>query len=1098
MEKKRSIHGLSPCIIKMLKIMKLTVFLMLISFIGVFASETYSQTTKLTLKAEKISLEEFLIEIENQSEFRFFYTGKIDVEKKVSGEFKNQKITEILDEIKEETNIQYEVMGRQIILSPNNAESTIKSIQQQKSVSGTVTDEFGDSLPGVTVIIKGTTQGTVTNASGEYSLRDIPKDAILQFSFVGMLTQEIEIGNQTTINVMMVIDAIGIEEVVAIGYGVVKKSDLTGSVGSLKAEEIAKQPVTRVDQALQGRVSGVQVTTINGAPGTGSSIRIRGGNSINAGNEPLYVIDGFIGGGDLNTINPNDIESIEILKDASSTAIYGSRGSNGVILITTKRGLEKGFGVTLDSYFGIQSPIKKLDLLNGAEFAEYRNEYSEFVKEGIPFPDLNEVTDTDWQEILFRNVPVSNNNLTLYNRSGNSNYYVSLNYLNQKGIQLGSSFERFQMRFNFDHAFSKIIKTGVSLNNSYTNRENPRASAISTYVLPTAPVYNDDGSFFSVDQINGSVYNNPVAQDELISDNTHNYRMLGNSYLQITPFKDFVIKSTFGFDLYQQKRNRYASYRLPTNLLSDRGGAADINTDFVKSIQNENTINYVKNIGKHTFNVLGGWTYQSYDMEELNVSAAGFTNDVTKYSSIETSDPEQLSANSGEEKWTLLSALYRLNYTLNNKYLITLSGRHDGSSRLAEGNEWDFFPSGAFAWRIIEEPFMDIVPSISNLKFRISYGKTGSQSINPYSTLSRLQALTNYIGDKQVVAVRPAVSASPFLSWEVTDQFDVGIEFGFLNNRLNFELDYYDKVTSDLLLNRELSFQTGFGTRLENVGSLQNKGLELLVNSLIIKKSNFSWSSTLTMAANRNEVIELSGGREFIENGSGSRIIVGEPIGTFYGLKFIGLWQEGDEGIEEHTPGEPKFEDLDGDGRTNVNDGQIIGSAQPDFFGGLNNEFSYKNLSVNLFFDFSYGNDIYDLDGGDFNSGHNTNVYGYYRNRWTPENTNTDIPRAGTNRDAFRWTSYGASSQKGNSYFISDGSYVRLKNINIQYKIPIRKGFLDNLIVYSSATNVFTITGYQGFSPDVSAEGTNSTRRGFDSNGYPTAKTFIIGIKADF
>lgn len=1101
MENNRSIHGLSSCVLKMLKIMKLTVFLMLISFFGVFASETYSQTTKLSLKVEKISLEDFLIKIEDQSEFRFFYTGKINVEKKVSGEFKNKKITEILDDIKEEAGIQYEVMGRQIILSPMNTEIAIKSIQQQKSISGTVTDEASEPLPGVTILRKGSTQGTVTNVDGSYSISNIPEDATLIFSFVGMTTQEITVGNQTIIDVTMAIDAIGIEEVVAIGYGVVKKSDLTGSVGSMKAQEISKQPISRIDQALQGRIAGVQVSTLSGAPGSGASIRIRGGNSINAGNEPLYVIDGFIGAGDLNTINPNDIATVEVLKDASATAIYGSRGSNGVILITTKRGDgKKGFGVSYDGYVGVQSPVKKLDILNGPEYAEFRNEFAEFAGNSIPFPDLDKVSNTDWQDILFRTAIMTNHNLNFYNSTDNSNYYVSLNYLNQDGIQLGSGYDRYQLRFNFDQKLGKVFKIGASLNAAYSIRENPRAAALTSYVIPTAPVYNEDGSFFSVDQINGATYNNPIAQDELISDNTYRSRALGNIYMQFTPINNVIFKSTFGFDFNILKRNRYESGELPTSFESGKGGVAIIDTEFPHSIQNENTINYTKQIGDHNLSLLGGWTYQQYDIENLNVSSSGFSNDVATYNAIETGDPAQLKAFSGESNWSLLSGLYRLNYSYKGKYLLTASGRHDGSSRLAEGNKWAFFPSAAFAWRVSEEPFIKEIETISNLKMRASYGQTGSQSIAPYATLARLNSGINYFGGEQVVIFIPASSASPDLKWENTTQFDLGIDVGLFHNKLNVTLDYYKKKTTDLLLARELPFQTGFNSRLENVGSLQNAGVELNIDGQIINKKHFLWTSNLTISSNKSEVLELSGGKEFFENGLGSRLIVGEPIGTFFGAKFIGLWQEGDPDLGTHSPGTPKFEDLNSDGLINVEDGQILGNGTPDFFGGINNILNYKNFTLSVFLDFSYGNEIYDLDGRAFNTGHATLVYGKFRDRWTPANTDTEVPRAGGTYDSNYYTAYssGEGGFGGSDFVMSDGSYLRLKNINLQYDLPINNNLFKKLSFYGSATNLLTFTKYKGFSPDINSDGSSPTRRGFDSNSYPPARIILFGIKADF
>jgi TonB-linked SusC/RagA family outer membrane protein len=971
---------------------------------------------------------------------------------------------------------------------------------QQYQVSGTITDQNGQPLPGATVLEKNTKTATSTDFDGKFSLNISGQNTTLVISFVGFLTQEIYVNGQANLNVTLIEDIASLDEVVIVGYGAVKKSDLTGAVGTMKAKEIAKQPVTRVDQAIQGRISGVQVTTTSGAPGAGATIRIRGGNSISAGNEPLYVIDGFIGGGDLNTINPNDIESIEVLKDAASTAIYGSRGSNGVILITTKRGTgNRGFGVSFDTYTGIQSPVRKLDMLNGPEFAAFSNEASEVLGTEVVYPDVNAVANTDWQDVGFQSAIINSNNLSFYNNTENSNYFASLNYFNQEGIQIGSSYKRYQLRFNFDQKLGKNIKLGASINIAYSDRENPRANIFGSGVLPTAPLYNDDGSFFSTNQKNGGVFNNPLAQDQLQKDNTLTNRGLGNIYAQFTPLEGLDIKSTFGFDFNSSKRNSYTSVNYPGNFQANRGGNASINIGLERSIQNENTINYHKEIENHSFDILGGWTYQKYDLEQLGVNAYGFTNDVTEYNAIETGDPTQLNANSGKTDWTLLSGLYRLNYSFNNKYLLTLSGRHDGSSRLSKGNKWQFFPSAAVGWKVSKESFLIDSESISNLKLRASYGKTGSQSIDPYATLARLNTGTNYIGGVEVVSVNPGLAASPDLTWEVTSQIDIGLELGLFNNRLNFEIDYYKKNTDDLLLARELAFQTGFETRLENVGSIENQGIDLSINGFIINNSDFSWSSTLTLSSNKNEVLQLSRDVDYIENGIGSRIIEGAPVGIFYGPKFIGLWQTDDAALGAHLPGEPKFEDLNGDGTIDANDGQIIGNPNPDFYGGWNNVLTYKNFTFSAFFDFSVGNDIYDLDGGDYLTGHTTGAYGRLRDRWTPENTNTNIPRAGTGAFILLWESYTSmNAGVGNSFFISDGSYLRLKNINIQYKINAFKNTFKSLSIYGSATNVLTFTSYKGFSPDVNSEGTNATRRGFDKNGYPQAKVFLLGIKAEF
>jgi TonB-dependent starch-binding outer membrane protein SusC len=688
----------------------------------------------------------------------------------------------------------------------------------------------------------------------------------------------------------------------------------------------------------------------------------------------------------------------------------------------------------------------------------------------------------------------------MYGNSNRNNYYVSLNYMDQPGIQIGSAFKRYQIKANLDQKIGDFLETGASLTAGYTDRENPRAKAFKSRNIPTAPIYKEDGTFFRVDQINGGTYNNPVAEDELIMDNTYTYNVIGNSYIQLNLLEGLSLKSTLGIDFIINKKNRYVSGQIPTNFEAEKGGEATINTMFSKSILNENTLNYIKTIGDHSFTFLCGWTFQDYDFEGLSASASGFTNDVTTYNAIETGDPAQLKASSSETKWTLLSGLYRMNYSYQGKYLVTISNRHDGSSRLAAGQKWQMFPSAALAWRVSEEGFMQESELISNLKLRASYGKTGSQSIKPYETLSKFDPGFNYLGGKQVVIMTPGLAASKDLTWEKTDQYDIGLELGLFDNKFNIEMDFYYKKTTDLLLERELAYQTGFRSRLENVGSLSNKGFDINLNGNIIRNKDFSWFSSLTLSSNKNEVLELAGGKTFIENGEGSRIIVGEPVGIFYGVKYLGVWQADDPDLGENVPGSPKWEELKVDGIIDQNDGQIIGNAIPIFYGGLNNVLSYKNFSASMFFDFSYGNDIYDLDGGNYNTGHITNVYGKFKNRWTPENTDTNIPRAGAQYfGGFLYGNYAASiGGKGNDFFVSDGSFVRLKNLNVQYDFPIKSNIIKKLNLYGSATNLFTITKYEGYSPDVNSEGTHATRRGFDQNTYPPARVIIIGIKADF
>lgn len=970
-------------------------------------------------------------------------------------------------------------------------------IEQQK-VSGIVKDETGEPVIGANIVVKGQTAGTITDIAGNFVI-DASVGNTLKVSFIGFETKEVKVTGSYLV-VVLKEDSKALDEVVVVGYGLVKKSDLTGSVAKVRSDEIEKMPVSSIEQALQGKISGMQITTTTGAPGAGATVRIRGGNSINSGNEPLYVVDGIIGAGDLNSLNPADIASIEVLKDASSTAIYGSRGANGVVMITTKRGEKtNGVSISYNGYYGLQTPVKKLDLLNGYEVAMYQNEYSDYQDTPHNFPDLDNVANTDWQEYMFRNTaPITDHNLTISNSTQTGNYYLSFNYYNQEGIMYNTGYERYQLRFNVDQKVGKRFKLGATLTASYADKDNPVISK-GFELLPTAPVYNEDGSYFSVSQVSGNTYDNPLAQREGIIDSQYQLKGLGNVYGQLTLFKNLVLKSSWGINISYSKQNKYTSVNMPTSKDKNKGGVAMVSTNFPITYQNENTINYLLNVGKHSIGLLGGFTFQRYKSESLMASTQGLLNDANDFNSMQSGDPNQRNIQTDESQWGMMSYLFRVNYGFNDRYLFTLSGRADGSSRLAKGNQWAFFPSAAFAWRMSEEEFIKRLDIFSNLKMRISYGVSGNQGVGAYAVYDKLVRNNAVIGDTEVTTFVPAISASKNLGWEMTRQFDFGMDFGFLDNRISLEIDYYYKKTTDLLLAKELPYQTGYSSILENVGSTKNQGFEFALSTVNIDNKDFKWNTNLSLAFNRNKVVDL-GGKEFLENGRGSRLIVGEPVGTFFGVKYLGTWKENEIPADsKHRPGDPKFEDLDNNDLIDVYDGQIIGNAEPKFYGGINNEFTYKRLTCSLFFDFSYGNDIYDLYGRLMETGFNSNLYGRHRNRWTEDNPNGYYPRAGSAYTHIYDTYAGGNVNGGNTLYVHDGSFLRLKNLNIQYDIPLKnRKIIKSLQVYGTATNLFTLTSYFGFSPDVDADNSSSTRVGFDENAYPQSRTYLLGAKIRF
>lgn len=1050
----------------------------------------FAQHVSLTMN--NVTVKQAMDALKKQSGYSFVFSSEdVDTKKKVSVDADDQKVEDVVRQILDGQSVTYEIKGKNIVVRSITQTS---SSQQKKTITGTIVDPSGMPVIGANVMVKGTTNGTITDMDGKFSL-EVASGATLMVSYIGFANQEIKVSNQTNLSIALKEDAEALDELVVVGYGTQKKSDLTGSVSSVKSEVIDKQVVTSVDQALQGRVSGMQITTASGAPGSSMTIRIRGGNSINGGNEPLYVIDGIIGGGDLSMINPADIQSIEVLKDASSTAIYGSRGANGVVLITTKMGRgQEGIKLDYHGYFGLQKSVKFLDMLDGQEYAQWRNEYEAYFGRN-PLFDVKNVPNTDWQREMYKTAPITEHNISLSKGYKDGNYFLSLNYLNQDGILKKSGFDRYQIRFNLEQNIGKMFKFGSTMSMVYTDKDNPVISTSGMGTIPVMSIYNEDGKYTSILPISGTHTDTPAAQEAYKQSNTTNLRGMGNIYAQLTPLKGLTIRSSFGFDLNRSKQNDYISVNMPTRVNNKSGGYAYVRSDVPMSIQNENTVNYGFDIKDHHLDLLAGWTIQHYYTEFAQTSVSGFTNDVSLYHAMETGEPTTRDIQTGESEWNMASALFRVNYGYKDRYLLTISGRADASSRLSPQNRWEFFPSAALAWRVKEEEFMQDVEFISDLKLRTSYGRSGSQAINPYATLDKLSSGETVMGNEQVIYYQKQDVANKDLRWEKTDQFDVGLNFGVLNNRLTFEFDYYTKKTTDLLLYRELPWQTGFSSLLENVGSVKNHGFELAVNSVNIDNKDFSWNTSLTISTNRSKVLDL-GGKQFLENGLGSRLIVGEPIGTFFGAKYLGTWKEGEipEG-SSFKPGDPKFLDKDGNNVCTIADGEIIGNAEPAFYGGFGNTLRYKNWSLNLFFDFSVGNDVYDLYGVNGYSGYNTNVYASALDRWTPDNPTSDIPSAGSGF-SYIYDTYAGKS--GCSLFVSDGSFLRLKNLNVEYKIPQFTSAIKAFSVYGSVSNLFTITGYKGYSPDVNSEGTHSTRRGFDNNVYPQSRTFIVGVKMSF
>ena len=1003
---------------------------------------------------------------------------------------------------------------------PHKTPGTIHRDTLEQTITGTVTDgESEEPLPGVNVLAKGTSTGTVTDVEGNYRLTVADDVATLVFSSIGYATQEVTINGRSVIDLALSPDVQSLSEVVVVGYGAVQKRDLTGSVAKIEGDQLTNLPTPRVDQLLQGRAPGVNVTSVSGEPGARTSIRIRGGNSVQGNNEPLYVIDGFIAGTDfnLNNINVNDIESIEVLKDASAISIYGTRGANGVIIVSTKDGsnaIGSKPNISLNAYTGVQSMIGKIDFLDGPERAAYGSEYADFSGESNPFVDESLIADTDWQDLITRTAPITNGDVSIRGNNENLNYYISGNYLNQRGIIENSGFERYNVRANLDFKLAEWAKFGTRINATYSNSDNNLVNLWnSRLALTSFPAYQEDGSFWDENYIQGGPFGNPLADLALSTNQTIGTNLLGNFYLELEPTEGLVIRSTIGPQLNWGKDNIFDSGRLPTRAASQIGGRARVANNFNVQILQENTITYSKEINKnHRFNVLGGFTWQTSKTETFFAETDGLPNDGVSFDVLEVGNPESFRINSSfVDPFQIVSWIGRANYTLMDKYLFTLAGRVDGASRFSgANNQYAFFPSAAVAWRLIEEDFIQNLGVFDDLKLRASYGVSGSQAIDAFSTRAILSPSVLIFNNVQNINVRRDRPDNPELRWETTQQLDIGLEAGFFGNRLTFELDYYYKKTVDLLLDREIPRQTGFSQRLENVGSLQNQGLELIVNSVNVDNNDFKWSTTLTLAGNRSRVLDLGGIDEINiynldQGGPGAKLIVGEPVGVFTGLEFLGTWKSqaeidefGYDGLRTVVGG-PRFGDTNGDGIISFNDDfSIIGNPEPTVFGGINNSIQWKNFILDIFFQGTLGNDVYnEFAQRGFFGRSDQNIYRSALNRWTEANPDSNIPRAGS--------VISIADVPSNSELVEDGSHLRLRNVRLAYQVPASKlSWIKNLSFYVTGNNLVLWSTFRGYDPEATRIGPDSGNnfksvvRGVIRAEYPNARTFTVGLNANF
>ncbi len=963
------------------------------------------------------------------------------------------------------------------------------AIFAQQRIQGIVLDENQEPLAGVTVVIKGTATGTVTDVDGRFSI-DAKEGQSLEISCMGMITKTLPItGKSPKVTVRMVTDSYYLDNAIAIGYGTAKKSDLTGAVASVQTENLKNTKIGMVSSALQGSVAGVQVTQGNMKPGADAGILIRGASSINAGTTPLFIVDGVPVDG-LQDMSSSDIQSIEILKDASSASIYGSRGSNGVVLITTKKGTAGKARISLNATAGVQTMMNKQDMMTAQQYYDLIETTGQSYNwTSAELRLLSRGESTDWQDAVTQNGSFQNYNLSVSGGSDKMTHYLGLDWYDQKGIIRNSSFNKLTVRYNMDSQLADWLRMGVRVNFIESRLMNINEESDSGYGTlfsaissqPTAPIYNADGSYFD-GFLNTKA--NPVAIVDLLDKGTKKTRGVGSFYLEFEPVRNLRIRTDNGGEVVFFKINEFEDGRMGQHY--DPDGHARITASKKIYWQTENTITYDFAKDRHMFTVMGGFSASRTAYEDVVADVKGI-DPILRYNSIygaETHGPNSSYASAS----TLVSFYGRATYNYDERYLLTVTMRGDGSSKFAPGHRWSFFPSAAFAWRISEEKFLKSVPQVNNLKLRLSAGRLGNQNIGDYAYTAQVtqggQAISYVFGNNLATGAAYSSISNPELTWEKSTQFDLGIDFGFFGNRIAGTVDAYYKRTTDLLWTVPLPYESGYTSSLTNVGKLDNKGIEFSLNTVNLNLKNFEWVTSFNISYNRNEIVELYDGKQDVNKS----LFVGHSIGEYYTLKSDGIWQldEADEAaVYGAVPGDRKIMDLDGNDIINGDDRDFAGQSTPTWYGGFGNTFRFFGIDVTVFMNFAGGHKINNSLLRYLNS---YNVWGnmskdYYNNYWRVDRPSNKYPapRVGS----------AYSNGDGTDANLEDGKYLRIKNVEIGYTLP--KRWTDairssSIRLFFSIQNLATLTRYTGY--DVEAWD--------QTNPYPGSRSYIGGISINF
>lgn len=1104
----------NPRFKQIFRIMRISTFLLMVCVFCSYAGNAHSQNAKVSIRMNNVKLDKILNEIENQTDYLFIYNNQVDINKITSVKVKNEAVAQVLDRILSGTGINYELEGTHIILT-TEAIKDLHAQQQAKTVTGTVTDVSGEPIIGANIRIKGTTTGTITDIDGNFSIKAEPQ-SVIEVSYIGYLTQETVINNQKSIRFLLKEDTKTLDEVVVIGYGVQKKADLTGSVANINTEKLNTQSNANIGQALQGKIAGVDIVSQGGAPGSGTRIMVRGIGTLNNAS-PLYIVDGMYMNS-IDHINPNDIASIDVLKDASSAAIYGSRAANGVIIVTTKEGsnTEGKPIIDLSVNLGISTASKFLDMLDAKGWAEVTT----IARQAIGKPALDMATDlankpdNDWQDIMFRPALMQNYNLSVKGGGKYSTYYTGLGYFNQDGIVKGTNYQRYNIQSKNDYKRG-IFSAGTNLIISFSHdkplHQELRGGMIGTILqsVPTLEKYDDtrEGGYGGT---YGDVVNIPhplaIIDDNIMDRYNENVKIFANLYAQIELFKGLKYKLNltpdFSFERYKNYLNKY-DFGLATNSITQL-------TERQRRRRNilvENLLTFDRTFGEHKISALAGYTYQDSRFRHIQAYGEGLPQ------GLEEIDAATTNRSNEGNSWrsVLTSILGRVFYSYQNKYLFTATIRRDDSSKFGKNNRYGYFPSFSLGWNVAEEKFMENVHWLDQLKLRGGYGVLGNQEIDNYQYSSTITTGINYPDGNGglLQGAFPKNFANPDIKWEETAMTNVGIDFMAFNNRLSLTADYYVKNTKDILLTVPIPISSGGANDpIRNAGKIRNNGFEFNLGWMDQPNPDISYGINLIGSFNKNKVIAMGSESGSIKGGSTNQNITtsetkaGYPIGGYWLISTAGYFNSQEE-VDAYAkdgkkiqpaaePGDIKFVDANNDGVINDDDRVFQGSPFPDFTFALNGNMRYKNFDLSIGLQGVLGNKIYNATRQtleDVTKG--SNFLASCLDYWTPENKNASHPR-------LTWDDPNRNTRAESDRYLENGSYLRLRSVQLGYTFPQTwfKGAIQHARVYINAENLFTITSYSGYSPDVNAD--NANYRGFDNFIYPTNRTFMLGLNVTF